>query len=240
MIVCGSGAIHAQSKREIIRRYQSALEACSSGKPDWNTPMGMAGIYHCMDSLPRHVWGKVPAKQVGERQMNWSGKRYGVMCYDLDGDRMADEFSLNDESGKELRDEFAFRYDLNKDGLADYIVYNGGMMMDEEGQFLYYFYHWVDRNDDGKIDLSTNPLYRLPTDSFPDMQQVLLIRDDDFNGTVDQVVIMDLRAAKWESLKKEDEAWRFSTPFGEQVIKADDKNYFGFQSAFFWAMRENR
>lgn len=225
-----------QSKKALIKEYKNGKENASKMLP-FNRDNRM-DFYQSMEFLPRIVWGKIEQKLLLKKQCIISDVSYLLALYDYDTDGIADQFVLQTLEGKNVSQEFGFMYDLNKDGKTDYVVYNGGLAMDKNNDFYYYFYHWIDSNFDGTIDVLTSNVFVSPGDSLPDPNPVLWIMDTDKNGKPDSIDCIDIKNRNVNSLKASEGIWSFNDMFGSKTVNSNDDQYFKFVNEYLKALNE--
>lgn len=170
-------------------------------------------LYQAMDELPRRVWNTVKPVVVEERACSFKGNPHTMIIYRHGKDTEPDEWSLKDVKG-----EFGFQYDLNGDGLYDYIVYHGGIGID----FTFWFYHWSDRNYDGNIELHT--LYQIipPGDSSVDTDLSVWAYDEDADEKPDSLLYVNLKNDQRSPVSYQNQAWTYQSIFGEKVFSKED------------------
>jgi hypothetical protein len=104
---------------------------------------------------------------------------------DIDGDRSPDQFSYSPAHGGDTQD-FGFIFDLNKDGKVDYIVFYQGTMLTMPFSIVWTFYHWIDSDYDGKIDIWVYPDVDLNEDKALDPGVYAWVYDTDRDGGIDK------------------------------------------------------
>lgn len=104
---------------------------------------------------------------------------------DRDGDKRPDQFAYSPETGGNTQD-FGFLFDLNKDGKADYLVFNQGTMVTKPFKIVWTFYHMVDSDYDGKIDIWIYPDVDLDGDKFMDEGVTAWLYDINQDGKIDK------------------------------------------------------
>jgi len=185
-------------------------------------------LFMDMDTLPYLIMGTEEAKLIKTDTMLMADNAVHVIeYYDLDKDGIADEFHALTKEGKPSQD-FGFMYDLNKDGMVDYIIFWGGLMFTHDQEFYKYLYHWVDEDYDGKIDLVTSSVVNQPGDSLPDPHHVIWIKDLNADGLVDDVSYMHIPDGTMKPVAKENGIWYFATVFGRKKVDPMDAAYFEF------------
>lgn len=106
---------------------------------------------------------------------------------DVNGDRSPDMFSYSPKSGGNSQD-FGFIFDLNKDGKADYLVFNQGTQwILNPFRIVATFHHWIDSDNDGKIDVLVFPDVDLNGDRAMDGEGVFAwMYDINKDGKIDK------------------------------------------------------
>ena len=226
----------SQSKRKIIKEYKLTKENVLN-MPRFSMENRL-DLYKSMDFLPRIVWGKVDPQLISKKECTIDTTSFSLSFYNYDNGQEAEMFNLRTSDGKDLPQEFGFMYDLNKDGKTDYIVYYGGLTIDKNNEFYLYFYHWIDSDFDGKIDVVANNIFVAPEDTRPDMNIILWIIDTDKNGKPDLIDFINVRNLNVDSIKKAEGIWNLKTLFGLKKIDSNDNSYFKFYSEFLKAINE--
>ncbi len=232
-------SVQAQSKKKLMAQHKMAKAELAASRSTWSSIEDLCAEYKQLDELPRLLWGKVPLVEVGRCSLQLGQKTFQLLLYDLDGDKVADEFALNDDKGQPLREEFGFLYDADGNGMIDRVIYYAGPMMDTKGNLKYLFHHWADLNADGRVDAITNPFVVFGNDSLPDFNRVLLVRDTDGDNKVNTVEALDLSEVAMISLEAKDGAWTFRSVFGEDSIGVLDEDVFQFYNTILQAILSN-
>lgn len=186
-------------------------------------------LFADMDTLPFILFGRTTAKLVRSDTLHLNGDIHKMELFDLDNDGVADEFHILTVEGKPSQD-FGFLYDLNRDKLVDYIVFWGGLAFTHEQEFYKYTYHMVDENYDGIVDLQTSSVVNQPGDSLPDPHFVLLVRDNNKDGAVEEVSFMHLPEGTTRPLATQNGRWYYETIFGRKEIDPANRQYFIFDN----------
>ncbi len=226
----------SQSKSDLIKEYKNAKENVTKIS-QFNSDI-QKDLYQSMDLIPRIVWGKLERKFIAKKKCTLNGKPYLIRFYDYDGDGLADQFAFQTLEGKDLKDDFGFMYDTNKDGKTDYIIFNGGLMMGINNDFYYFFYHWIDTDFDGKIDVIASNVFIFPGDSLPDPKIILWVLDTDKDDKPDSVDCLNIQNGNKNSLKASDGIWTYNTIFGPYVVNSNDENYFKKYTEYLKALNE--
>ena len=109
-----------------------------------------------------------------------------LVLRDRDIDGQPDQFAYLPEGESDTMD-FGFLFDLNKDGHADYLVFNGGPLFTKEFKFLWMNYHWIDSNYDGQVDILVNNAVTLDDEEkSPQKGLTAWLYDSDFDGYIDK------------------------------------------------------
>lgn len=229
--------VRSQSKNALIKEYKNAREVLINEFIPFNTDKRIQ-LFKSVDQLPKILWGKIQPKFINKNKCELTNKSYIIALYDFDNDRRPDQFVLETQDEKVLQNEFGFIYDLNNDGKTDYILYNGGSMIDNNNNFYYFFYHWVDTDYDGKIDAVANNIVIHPNDSHPDPQNVLWIMDTDKDNKPDFVDLTNIRNGEKIPVTFTDGTWNYNTPFGIKTISRDKGDYFNLFNEYMKALTE--
>jgi hypothetical protein len=111
-------------------------------------------------------------------------KQYVTVLTDKDGDNKADLITYSNG------DSSIYIYDLNKDGKVDYIVYFLEMaslgLTKDQNKIVMNFFHWIDSNYDGKIDILVYPSIDLDGDGFQDEGVYAWLYDSSGDGRIDK------------------------------------------------------
>lgn len=223
-----------QSDKALIKDYKKAKENSIQNAP--LTINNRIGFYQSMDKIPRIVWGKIKPDFISKKRFTLENQNYWIAFYDFDNDANADQFVIQTLEGKELTSEFGFLYDLNQDGKVDYIIYNGGTMMDKNNDFYYFFYHWIDTDFDGIVDALAYNIIVYQGDTLPDARKVLWVMDTDKNGKPDLVDYTDTNNMTTNALIAAEGKWNYNTPFGLRTVESNDDHYFKIYTEYLQAI----
>lgn len=225
LFVMMNSSVWSQSNRMIIKEYKKAKENVMNKFASFDINNRME-LYKSMDLLPRLIWGKLNRKFLTDHKCIIKNRDYSIAFYDYDNDGFADQFVLQTLDKKEIKDEFGFVYDLNKDGKIDYIIYNGGLMITNDNPFFKYFYHWIDTNYDGIIDAIVYDYVIYSNDSHPNPNKIFWIMDLDKNGKPDSVDFIDVHSGNVNPIIASEGIWSYNTLFGIKTINSNDENYY--------------
>jgi hypothetical protein len=103
------------------------------------------------------------------------------VVFDSDDDGLADAFAAH--PGYQ---DFGFLFDLNKDCKMDYLILNGGIVPSKDFKAFWFNFHWIDSNNDGKIDIYVENDIDLDGDKLLDNGITAWIYDNDFDGKIDK------------------------------------------------------
>lgn len=110
-----------------------------------------------------------------------------VLLYDNDNDLSADFFLyLDEDTAAGLA---GFLFSLTEGGPPSWIVFPVGAMEGDDGNFFLAFDHWVDRNEDGMIDMIVTEGLDLDRSGKPEAGTAAFLLDGDFDGLVDDCII---------------------------------------------------
>jgi hypothetical protein len=150
-------------------------------------------VHTTMNELFLRLWGAERKRKIVVTARTLTFPRNPILqISDRDGDTLAEEFAyLREKNNMDTRD-FGFFFDLNGDGLADYLIFFGGSVNAEIGESVEIWwmnYHAIDSNGDGTVD---NVLYQGSTD-LDGNQKVepdigLWLIDDDYDTRLDRVM----------------------------------------------------
>ena len=163
-------------------------------------------IYESIDEVANRLdnssCNKIKEKKLWKQVI--PGKTGTLSLSDCDGDEFPDKFAFFGRMETSTMD-YGFIFDLNKDNESDYVVFNGGLLVDKDRNFLWMNYHWIDSNYDGKIDIMVNnavnfnPNIRLPMNGLS-----VWLYDNNFDGYTDAADYFDFGAGIAESVPIED------------------------------------
>ncbi len=227
--------IRGQSGKADIREYRRARERALKERIPFDMDMRM-DLYVSMDQLPRFLMEKLKPTLLRSSKASVQGQVYWLAFYDFDGDDLPDKFALQTHDKKVMPDDFGFLYDLNRDGETDYIIYNGGSMITGSSPFYHYFYHWIDSNFDGKIDVIAYVHVIYSEGSRPDPTKVFWIMDRDGNGAPDLVDFTDNKDQSSHPIELSEGVWTYRTLFGLKTIDPEDKAYFDLYNQYLEAV----
>lgn len=144
-------------------------------------------IHDILDMHVQRIWNSRYTRELQSTRSNTFSKLPRLVISDRDADRRADQFSYLPEQGGDTQD-FGFMFDLNRDGLVDYVLFYQGTMVSTAGgsfRMVWTFYHWIDSNYDGRIDILVFPDADRNQDKELDLGVYAWLYDTDFNGTLD-------------------------------------------------------
>lgn len=104
---------------------------------------------------------------------------------DIDGDGKADSFIYSSESGSSTQ-HFGYVFDMNNDGAYDHIVFSQGVQIAKPFKIISTFYHMIDTNYDGRIDVWVRPDTDLNNDGAIDEGVFSWLYDVDYDGRIDK------------------------------------------------------
>lgn len=149
-------------------------------------------IYEAIDKQIRAIWD---SKYSNDTHSSTSStfKRIGLprfVLMDRNADGKPDQFSyLPKNSGRKESQDFGFMYDLNRDGKADYLLYYQGTMFTITSgklKIVWTFYHLIDSNYDGRIDIWVYPDVDRNGDKKSDLDVYAWLYDSNHNGKLDR------------------------------------------------------
>jgi hypothetical protein len=105
---------------------------------------------------------------------------------DRDGDSKADSYVYSAEGGGGSGSQhFGFIFDLNDDGIYDYVVFSQGIQFAKPLKMITTFYHMIDSNYDDRIDIYVRPDTDLNNDGAVEEGVFSWLYDEDFDGSID-------------------------------------------------------
>jgi hypothetical protein len=138
-----------------------------------------------LDALSKQLWKSKQQKILKSIRSKEPGARYFSELIDKDGDDIADMVAYPFDRGGETED-FAFIYDLNKDGNIDYIVFYQGVGFAKGFKIVISFYHWIDSNYDGRIDIWVEPVIDQDDDGIADEGVYAWLSDSSGDGRIEK------------------------------------------------------
>jgi hypothetical protein len=142
-------------------------------------------IYETLDEIANKLWKSPKRTIVKKTKIEEHGEVAILELSDRDLDGQPDMFAFLSEEEGDTQD-FGFLFDLNKDGRADYLVFNGGPMFTKELEIYWMNYHWIDSNYDGRIDIKVNNAVALDASKLPQKGLTAWLYDSDFDGYTDK------------------------------------------------------
>jgi hypothetical protein len=111
-----------------------------------------------------------------------------LVLIDRNNDGIADEYQYKSSKANEKTQEFGYMFDLNRDGKADYILFNLGPLFSSKGGFHIEFVYYVniDSNYDGRIDIVVFPDVDRDSDGMIDPNVYAWFYDTNYNGKVNK------------------------------------------------------
>lgn len=202
-------ACTTQSWQEASQRYEDWVKGTSTSKPK-DTPKDVEAvkvmsvhkkrtldelgnfdfgrrlyIYETLDEIANKLW-KSPTTTILTKKNIDTFEKFPILeLIDRDLDGQPDQFAYVAEEGGSTQ-EFGFFFDLNKDGRVDYLVFNGGPMFTQELKFYWMNYHWIDSNNDGRVDMKVNNAVSLEAGKQPSKPDLTVwLYDIDLDGKID-------------------------------------------------------
>ncbi len=200
----------SQSNKTVIKKYDNAYDKIVKKHVPFNKN-NKNELYKSMDLLPRMIWGKLKMKLIFKKKSKLNNIAYLIAFYDLNKDKVSDQFVLQTKEGKVLNQEFGFIYDLNNDEKIDYIIYNGGSIITIDNAIYYYFYHWIDTDYNGKIDTVFFNNVLFSDESRLNSNNTLWIMDSDKNGKPDVVNFLNTKIGNTTPIKAFEGIWSYKT-----------------------------
>jgi hypothetical protein len=222
-----SNRVQAQKSKAELKRFIQNREAILKGNNFWSNDSVSLQTYLIFDSLTLNLFrgALFYPQKVTSKKSKIEGTDLSLVMYDFTKDGIPDEFVYENTEGIRSRD-FGLMFDLNKDGKYDYIVFNGGFAMSHDGEFFFYFYHMIDSNYDGVIDIDISSVMVQPGDEMPDPHKILWVSDTNFDKKAEVFKIVDIRNGASIPIDVKDGVWRFKSYFGELEVSPSDDTYF--------------
>jgi hypothetical protein len=148
----------------------------------------------------------------------YPGSATTIAVYDKDSDGRADMFATDASRSTQ---NFWFIFDLNHDSRTDYAIFNGGVWLDKSMGSHWYNYHYVDSNNDGKVDIliyTADP----DGDKFFNEDVGAWLYDSDHDGKIDKGEYLGRDDA--ESIPEEDGTFLVKESPGELQLQEKDLN----------------
>jgi hypothetical protein len=146
--------------------------------------------YESIDRLANRLLESSTSVPVKEIKGSSFGEKYPRLVFvDRDGDGFPEFWIYLQAGGTDSR-EFGFVFDMNSDGHADYVIFNGGLEITKGDlssgfRMIWRNYHWLDSNYDGKTDVEVVNSIGLKKDQFVDEGVSAWLYDIDFDGLFD-------------------------------------------------------
>jgi hypothetical protein len=177
-------------------------------------------IFIAIDSIVNVLWNSKTDKTLRKEPTGTFSALPILLLTDRNGDNKAEEFAYVAREDKKDTPEFGFFFDLNKDGKADYLVYNGGPLFKKDfTQMFWMNYHAIDSNGDGKVDIFVFNTVHLQGEEMYDEGTSGWIYDRDFDGVFDSAEYLgkDFQQA----IPVSDSAFTIKSAVGERSWKVD-------------------
>ena len=87
-------------------------------------------VYMTLDALGKEIWVQPPRAVLDRRAVPTYAPTYPVAeLVDVDGDKKTDKFVYLPSEPDRMTREFGIAFDLDRDGRADYLMFNMGPLM---------------------------------------------------------------------------------------------------------------
>ena len=142
-------------------------------------------VYETMDYWAHILRTSKVMKELKTRKTNTFPDHPYLTIFDSDQNGQPDQFTYEEKKGKPS-EEFGFIFDLNKDGVMDYVVFNGGPLITKDlARLMWMNRHFIDSDFDGKLDIMVFNDIDLNGDHELDTGVTAWIYDPDFDGGID-------------------------------------------------------
>ncbi|HEU0109850.1 MAG TPA: hypothetical protein VFQ73_03190 [Flavisolibacter sp.] len=144
-----------------------------------------------------------------------------LLLFDRNNDNQPEEFAYVKSENNQETQEFGFFFDLDGNGSADYIVYNGGPLFSKDFSKMYWMnYHWIDSNNDGKIDTYVFNAVNSSGAAFYDEGLSAWIYDRNGDGLFDEAEYLGKDVQ--QTIEKISGAFIIKTSLGERSWKENE------------------
>jgi len=145
-----------------------------------------AYILETIDELSRVVRSLPDRNIVATLKTDTIGGSPILDLVDHDRDGRADSFVYSETGGGGSRSQdFGYMFDLNADGVFDYVVFSQGTAIAMPFKLISTYYHMIDSNYDGRVDIWIRPDTDLDQDGAVDEGVFTWLYDIDFDGRID-------------------------------------------------------
>lgn len=177
-------------------------------------------IFITIDSIANVLWNSKTDKTLKKEPAGTFSALPILLLTDRNGDNKAEEFAFVAREDKKDTPEFGFFFDLNMDGKADYLVYNGGPLFKKDFTKMFWMnYHAIDSNGDGTVDIFVFNTVHLQGEEMYDEGTSGWIYDRDFDGIFDSAEYLGRDFQ--QSIPVTDSAFAIKSAVGERSWKMD-------------------
>jgi hypothetical protein len=179
-------------------------------------------VYRAADDAAWALW-HASARSTREREVRRDGRTMRLVVECRDGDGQPEEWVML-PPGQEDGPDFGFAFDLDRDGRIDYVVFNGGPLLDREFRSLSWMnYHWIDTNADGRVDVVVYNDVDRDRDGFLESGWTAWVYDRDLDGVLDAAEYLGPRGEAVPIAATDDGCLVVQRVLGEQRHCASDR-----------------
>ena len=198
MILCGLSSI-ADAQLPSDGKAEASDSPVAEGASAISKPNALDGLgefnnerrlkfHEMLEDQAQRFWMSSDCKVLKSRKTKTIGGHPKLELLDCNDDENPDKYRYMPKRGDDTQD-FGFMFDLNCDGVSDYLIFYMGPVsveMEEPIRVVWGWYHWIDSNYDGMIDILVYPGIDLAGDGVIETTTHAWLYDVDFDGKIDR------------------------------------------------------